>query len=202
MTGLFIDPFLWITIGLILIVITFLFFWFRRSHDPIGRKILAAVFMIYLATIVRFTLIPAPYEGSLGPGLQLGEYYQFLPFYTIVESFQQGTWLSVVAGQIGLYLLLPIFFGILVSDDIHFIWAFAIGTLLSFSIQLMVFGINLIIGYPTRVADIDSLILNTIGAMIGYAIFKYYRRMRRRQDKPVLPDAIAPKGRSAKSQKL
>jgi len=45
------------------------------------------------------------------------------------------------------------------------------GLVLSVLIEIAQFSISLLVGYSYRRADIDDVIANTVGALLGYTIF-------------------------------
>ena len=50
--------------------------------------------------------------------------------------------------------------------------AFISGVCFSLIIELSQFIISLFLGYTYKITDIDDLILNTIGALLGFFIYK------------------------------
>ncbi|PGM57420.1 VanZ family protein [Bacillus sp. AFS053548] len=51
---------------------------------------------------------------------------------------------------------------------------FLFGLFLSLSIEIIQFGINYITGYPNKVMDIDDVILNAGGILLGWIISRVY----------------------------
>jgi glycopeptide antibiotics resistance protein len=63
-------------------------------------------------------------------------------------------------------------------------WALIIGIGASVVIELMQLGVCALLGDPYRAADIDDVILNTAGALFGYALFVAGRAGLRRYRRP------------------
>ena len=48
------------------------------------------------------------------------------------------------------------------------------GALLSTAIELGQLGLSELYGFPIRIADVDDVILNTAGVLIGYALWRIW----------------------------
>ncbi len=73
-------------------------------------------------------------------------------------------------------MLMPlgVFYSIYVKNyKMRFLYVF----LFSVSIEIMQFLIGLLIGYNYRSTDIDDVILNTIGGIIGILLFSLLKKM-------------------------
>jgi glycopeptide antibiotics resistance protein len=137
------------------------------------RPIAAALLTIYLVVLLDLTLMKFP-EDHPSPRL--------VPFATIVGDWRSGGYplavnlLGNVAAFVPLGVLLPTALGVRASA-----WrVVAAGAALSGSIELAQYASG------RRVADVDDLILNTAGTLLGYAALRAAR-------------AIAP-GRSASAR--
>lgn len=120
---------------------------------------------------------------------QLGSNHNFIPFKSIVDTINYGSisiFLRQVAGNVLLFIplgfALPILF-----FRIKNIKTILIGFTLSLAIELIQATSGLFLGYNYRSCDIDDLILNTIGTIIGLAIYKvssrYFKSFERFKDK-------------------
>lgn len=104
---------------------------------------------------------------------QLGHTHNFIPFKSIIDTFNSGSIplvLKQVAGNVLLFIplgfALPILF-----FKISKIKTIVIGFTLSLAIELIQATSGLFLGYNYRSCDIDDLILNTFGTIIGLAIY-------------------------------
>ncbi len=73
-------------------------------------------------------------------------------------------------------MLMPlgVFYSIYVKNyKMRFLYVF----LFSVSLEIMQFLIGLLIGYNYRSTDIDDVILNTIGGIIGILLFSLLKKM-------------------------
>ncbi len=133
------------------------------------RKILIGLFVIYITLAISVTLFPIPFQESYISGY----IHNFIPLKSIISSFNAGLrpMLSSVVGNI--IITMP--FGFLITmlrknksflSTLVFIIAF------SLLIELLQLVIGAFIGYWYRNVDVDDLLLNTIGGIIGWAIYK------------------------------
>jgi glycopeptide antibiotics resistance protein len=125
----------------------------RRSLLPL------ALLALYIAVLLALTMAPNP-----RPTMQL---VNLIPFKSILAGIRRGGWLLNVnvIGNIVVFmplgLLIPLL-GRRLSAAGAVLWA---GLLLSTSIEVLQWL------FARRVADIDDVILNSTGALIGYACY-------------------------------
>lgn len=142
----------------------------RRDHAlTIARTALALVTCIYGAALLRAVLLPFPIQvGAAREGMAPWHaYLQLVPLY---DSDLTGYVLNV-ALFVPLGALLP-----LVAQVSSARRAVTIGLLISLVIELLQL---LLVTTVTsgRVADIDDLLTNTLGTLIGFAAFRAARRI-------------------------
>ncbi len=108
----------------------------------------------------------------------LGYNHNFIPFKSIVDTINYGSisiFLKQIAGNVLLFIPLgfafPILFFKLTNRK-----TILIGFTLSLAIELIQVTSGLFLGYSYRSYDIDDLILNTLGTIIGLAIYKVSSR--------------------------
>ena len=155
----------------------------RKKTINRGRLIIDIIFFIYLLCVLNITIFPIPFQKSfidsylntLGSDPRFK--YNLIPFMTVVDSFKNAftynTYLLELKNIGGnLILLTPL--GIYV----HFIKRnlemkniLILGFATAMVIELIQLSISLLLGYSYRSFDVDDLILNTIGFIIGYKSF-------------------------------
>lgn len=99
----------------------------------------------------------------------------FIPFYTIIRQFIEMSYcfelyksfILNIIGNIAIFVPVGIFIAYLFKTD------FKHTTLLGFLISLTIEGGQLPLD---RSSDVDDLILNTTGTIIGYAIYKLFNK--------------------------
>ncbi|MCM3196285.1 VanZ family protein [Priestia megaterium] len=119
--------------------------------------------------IICFTMIPEP---SLGIGIEKGK-INIIPFRTIGNSLFHQTFLNFIINNLGnVILFIP--FGFFMSFKLKYLnkgWrVIFIGMIISSVIEC----IQLFM--PNRWTDIDDVMLNTLGTVIGYSLFKILNR--------------------------
>jgi len=143
------------------------------------RKITFHVFsltcLIYFAALISVTLFPVyidlrPIESMRINGNVL--LINLIPFKSIVGSLTHSYYMVGVRNVLGnLLLFIPfgIILGIMKIKRIH--KAIIIGLVLSLGIELLqLLETQLFMG--TRAVDIDDLLLNSLGAVVGFGMYK------------------------------
>jgi glycopeptide antibiotics resistance protein len=134
----------------------------------------ATIFGIYLLFVIRNTFFPLHIAGVFVDMMRDAPFtsrINLIPF-----NFSYASDFSIVIRELVLNtaLLIPFGFGIgfLVSFRTKdLLWlAPAVGI----SIEAMQLVISLMIGYPYRVIDITDVIMNTLGFLTGYGIFRLF----------------------------
>lgn len=140
-----------------------------KRKVPIHRQLLSLLFFAYLLVVVDITLFPIPY-AHYGRNLQENN---LIPFKTIMGILKSGSLsndLSNIGGNVLLFapfgFLLPLLFRKQNSYTRILLFGF-LGTLCVESSQ---FIISAILGFTYRSFDVDDLICNTVGALLGYLI--------------------------------
>jgi glycopeptide antibiotics resistance protein len=133
---------------------------------------------IYFTGVVTVTLFPIPIdarliEDNISGGFE--EQNNFIPLNSIIGILSTG-FDTIILTQLGgnLALLFPL--GCLMPLLSKFNTLkriLLLGFLASIVIELLQFGISQFIGFTYRSVDIDDILLNTIGAGMGYIAYKY-----------------------------
>lgn len=134
----------------------------------------AAIFGIYLLFAIEETFFPLHVSGGLADSMRATPFrsgVNLIPF-----NFSSASELSSVIRQLALntVLLMPFGFGLsfLVPFRAKNIWWIAL--MVGVSIEAVQLVISLLIGYPYRVIDITDVIMNTLGFLIGYGLFRLF----------------------------
>lgn len=134
----------------------------------------AAIFGIYLLFVIRNTFFPLHISGGFADMMREGAFMagvNLIPF-----NFSSYSELSSIIRQLALNFVLLVPFGFGLSFLVPFrakavVWlAPAVGV----SIEAIQLVISLFIGYPYRVIDITDVIMNTLGFLIGYGLFRLF----------------------------
>jgi glycopeptide antibiotics resistance protein len=165
---------------LALLVVLPVFFWSRRDRLGSRRTLLELATIVYLDILLSLTLLPLPLPPY---DLQAGDCALLLlvPFGTIWPAIQTSLnspeW-HFLAGNVLAFV--PV--GILVplwrpADRRLRLTVLVVGFSLSLAIELGQLIGSLIVGFNYRQADVDDLIVNTVGAVAGYALLVGTKRL-------------------------
>ncbi len=149
-----------------LLIVEIVLFIKKNSHK---HKVLIGLFVLYIILAFSITLFPIPFQES---GVS-GYTHNFIPLKSIISSFNAGfrPMLYSVVGNI--IITMP--FGFLITmlrKDKKFLSSLIFIVGFSLLIELLQLAIGAGIGYWYRNVDVDDLLLNTIGGIIGWGIYK------------------------------
>ena len=148
-----------------------------KKKISIHKQIVIFLFFIYFIGVLSVTLFPLPVQKELIIYRRELSYVtnNFIPFTTIKEIIDQGNIKSVIRTLIANIILfiplgsiLPLLWQRAFKLSMVFLWGFA-G---SISVEFLQYLISLLIGYTYRSTDIDDVILNIVGAVIGFSMLK------------------------------
>lgn len=128
------------------------------------------VFYIYLAGVVNLTQFPIyATEGMISQGNSIWEGLSLIPFATIdMKTYILNVCMTIPFG-FGLPFLTKASWSKMVIVSLLF-------TLLIESSQLI---IGASVGYMYRIFDVDDILFNFVGCMIGYLLFLLFRKVLR-----------------------
>ena len=146
-------------------------------------KVVSICFSFYLTWLIKTVFFPIflpsqkqlqSFKNAIGGEISM---IQYIPFKNILLTFQSSNWLMQIGGNIVLLIPLVIFSGLFMeykkTYSIKKIVVIGIGT--SVLIEVVQAIMNFCIQYPNRIADIDDIILNSLGviiAAVGYEIIR------------------------------
>ncbi len=148
------------------------------------NKLIVGSFIVYIFAIIGITLFPLPLGSAhlaalRDAGMGSGKSVNFLPFFSIYDTvisqertsntfqiFRQLGGNVLLLVPLGIYI--PLIYKKKLKDTI------LVGIGFSFIIEIVQFIIGLVINLAYRISDIDDIILNTIGVIIGYSFLKFF----------------------------
>lgn len=156
-----------------LIICTIFYFIYRRKNRYFNYWCIAA-FILYIFALIKITVFPIyVYEQNYVQKLQ-NEFslspYQIIPFKTIKNCLLTSAWKVQIIGNIVLLMPIPLFIGFL-SKNFSIKKTLLAGIFTSISIELIQLITNIITQFPNRVADIDDILLNSVGTILGIIVF-------------------------------
>lgn len=140
-------------------------------YDDEGQGFRTAAFVafaLYLIVLIALTFAPFGSDNDLGKRINLE------PFATIRSALRHGSGSGVfrlmvlnIAAFVPLGLLLPV----VASRARGLVVVFLLALSLSVAIELGQLAVSQYVGYAYRSTDVDDVILNVLGAVIGYVVF-------------------------------
>lgn len=157
--------------------------WGIVKRIRIRHIILVMAFTLYISILITITLFPLPLFSY--PDQPVYSYpVNFIPFRDLItglthpditESAAKSLAL-VYLGNILLFVPLGLFAPLLLNKKK---WTFGnalvLGLITSMTVEFLQLIIGLHAGYLYRCVDIDDLILNTTGTVLGFALFRIIR---------------------------
>ncbi len=172
----------------ILAVVSFVLLLFTKKYLKIKKPVVYILCGAYLFFILILTLQPlfiSSYKITMDEIKLYGLPWNIKPFSLIIPQ-----WRNVLSGQKGAFrqffgniimfmpagLLMPFIF----KKTQRFLWALLGGFLFTLCIESLQFILNLA-GMCIREFDVDDLVLNTFGALIGHFIYRLIFQIRRKK---------------------
>jgi len=156
---------------------------FRKRRTPL-YLILFSLFYVYVYKVLDYTLLQfqslilAKYfmPNLILRGTETGKSLNLIPLVTLSTQDVQTSLLNVL-------LFVPLGFGLPFITELRMKSIVVIGLLFSAAIELLQLATGLIASVAFRIADVNDVIFNTMGAAIGYILFlgfvRGYRRLTR-----------------------
>lgn len=155
---------------------------YLKSRFSKYNFLLTAVVLLYVLFLIKILFFPiSVFNESFLKEFwkENGEYVSFIqlvPLKSISSSILNATWIRLTIGNIFLLTPLPIFYGLYkINSKINYKRCLFLGILCSVTVEIIQLLINLITNYPNRVFDIDDIILNSLGILIGIFTFMLIR---------------------------
>lgn len=172
--GELIFAFLWILARVIV--------WLKRGRIDWKREGMLLLMFVNLAVIIRFTFYPMELaDGKIQPlpfdiARIIPIKTQLIPFAHLFEFETTAKMQLNIIGNIAMFIPSGIILPILYKKLDSFWKTVGAGALISLSIEL----IQLL--FYTRTTDINDLILNTLGAALGYGIYAIVKAITKKHE--------------------
>lgn len=164
----------------ILIVIpiyVFYFLYLLTRKISITEHIIIFVFFAYLGVVISITLFPFPIQEEVILEMREFNYLSnnFIPLNGIIDMLRSETIYVIVRNVLGnIILTMPLGFLLpFISKKMdRFKLILISGFLFSLGIESVQFLLSSFLGFTYKITDVDDMILNVIGAVIGYICFR------------------------------
>ena len=138
------------------------------------------IFYVYLFKVLDYTLLQFQsllllkyfVPNLILKGQDVGEDINIIPLITLAPQDWETSLLNIL-------LLIPFGFGLPFITNLHMKNIVAVGVLFSTVIELLQLMTGLLAGITFRIADINDVIFNTAGVVIGYLLFVGFVRISR-----------------------
>lgn len=149
---------------------------------PMRRSVLWTAFVLYIGLLIRFLVLkyvpraldPRPYTQALFDRVARGNYVPFVTIDRYVNGYpNSGVAALNILGNVLAFLPLGILLPLL-YPSLRSLWKI---TLLGLLVSLLIECTQLV--FVIGVFDVDDLLLNTLGAVLGYVCLRVAARFRR-----------------------
>ena len=153
--------------------------WIKNRHIDLKREAVLLLMYINLAVIIRFTFFPmATVDGRVQPLVfDVATAFPFrvnsIPFVHLFDYESKRDLLLNVIGNTAMFIPSGIVLPIVYKNLNRFWKVFLAGAGISLCIE------TIQLPFSVRATDIDDLILNTVGVIVGYGIYAFIQRIKR-----------------------
>ena len=153
--------------------------WVKQKHVDWKREAVLLLMYINLAVIIRFTFFPmSKVNGHIQPLVfDIATAFPFrvnlFPLVNLFDYDSKRDLLINVIGNVAMFIPSGIVLPIIYKRLDTFAKALLAGSGISLCIEIIQ------LPFSVRATDIDDLILNTVGVIIGYGIYALIRCLRR-----------------------
>lgn len=146
----------------------------------IKKIILYTLFYFYVISLIVVTLFPIPIQGLEEIWKYANGINNFIPFKSIIDILSNDN-LSImikmkqIIWNIVLFVPMWFFIPLLWISKNQLNKALLIGIISTLSIELTQFLISLLLGFSYKITDIDDILLNILGFIIGFFLYKLFQ---------------------------
>ena len=153
-----------------------------KRRIPMRPQMLAFILFVYLLGVIAITLFPIPVDPGIVNPLRSnsgGISSNLVPFSTIVFMIKNDPWrfnaFLNIAGNIVLFAPFGFLWPILFKNLNQASRIIPIGFVSTLIVESSQFTISSILGFTYRSFDVDDLILNTLGVIVGYVLLRLFQ---------------------------
>jgi glycopeptide antibiotics resistance protein len=185
----FLDSFLLFGLLVFFIVVP----WVHHQYRRYGRwrgwpAVVSAATFLYACSLIAFTTFPFPdlSDPDLCTGAGLRSYWQTTPFASIDDVFAYSSshgLLDTLTSGVFLQVLFNVFFFVPLGFLLAYRWRRGVLSALgiSFAVSLLIeatqgTGLWGLMPCPYRLADVDDLLTNTLGGLLGWLLGRWLMR--------------------------
>ncbi|WP_348638090.1 VanZ family protein [Bacillus thuringiensis] len=162
----------------ILVILGFVFLFIidriKKKKFPIIIQLIRYSIVIYVLFVMKLVFFPIMYlYKSSGPEITQSMFYQLIPFHEIYKTFfVTGNYIQVF-GNLLLLFPLGVYMGLLSKRAVSVRYVFKISLFTTLTIEIVQLIIDYITFMPNKVFDVDDIILNVTGCLLGWLFLKF-----------------------------
>ncbi len=163
-----------ITVDYLAVPLAVLLLWFIVRRKSTRVALLAIVATLHLLAVLDVAILPIPIDSTLmaGPRAAHIGHDNLVPFATIVPAIatRSSNGLGQLVGNVVMLMPLGLYLPLLLPAAKSWPVVVTTGLGASLAVEAIQFSVSHFwLRYSYRSADIDDVILNTIGVAVGYA---------------------------------
>ena len=153
--------------------------WTKQKHIDWKREAVLLLMYVNLAVIIRFTFFPmSKVDGQVQPLIfDIATAFPFrvnlFPLVNLFDYDNKRDLLLNIIGNVAMFIPSGIVLPIIYRRLDTFVKVLLAGSCISLCIEIIQ------LPFSVRATDIDDLILNTVGVIVGYGIYALIRYIRR-----------------------
>ncbi|MEU9887883.1 VanZ family protein [Sphaerisporangium sp. NPDC051011] len=185
------------------VIIIFLMVWNKKTRPSKFRLLGGIALAVYVLLLLDVTLFPLPVQSEVLRDRRLygSPPNNLIPLKGLIGMMEHQSSAVLIRQIVGnILLFLPLGYLVPAIWKVRGVHRLAF---IAFSVSLLIEGaqflISQAIGYTYRIFDVDDLILNTLGGIIGYVIYAAFVPVIRAFEMDVVQHAKPSDGRSASS---
>ncbi|MEN8649000.1 VanZ family protein [Bacillus cereus group sp. BceL062] len=146
----------------------------KNNKFPFIISLYRYSFVIYAIFLIKYVFFPIHILFNSTIESTIDMYYQLIPFKSISkEIFVTNNWIQII-GNVLLLFPLGVYLGLLNKKAINLKYVLKMIILTTITIEIIQFIIDLLTGFPNRLFDVDDIILNVFGGLIGWILLKVF----------------------------
>jgi len=160
------------------VYVFFLLFLMWKKFN-IKKIVISTLFYFYIVSVIAVTIFPIAIQWLDEIGKYAWNNNNFIPLVSILDILFNNSLgfiikIKQIIGNIVLFIPMGFLIPIIWKSKSSFKRALQIGILLSFTIELLQYIIWLLIWFNYKVTDLDDILLNTLGFIIGFFFYKIF----------------------------
>ena len=152
----------------------------RRRGDLGFAVAVSALFVLYLGWMTSAVFFPIPVEATVraleGPARPID--VQLVPLRgveAVLASGMLGTIVWLVGGNILVFVPFGFMLPIVTPRTDGWRRAALAGLALSLTMEATQLAVSLLVGYAYRVTELDDVLLNVLGVLLGFSLYRLVR---------------------------